>query len=114
MDYATLLIDPIYGVFGVDAVLTLGDTAETEAAVTVIDKTAGVDAGDNVPTGTLLPGAVIRVSDLTAHSLTRADLDGASVTFSGNTWRIASHFPKPVPSGEAQGEIMMILELDNG
>jgi len=114
MDYAALLIDPIYGVLGVDAVLTLGDTAETEVAVTVIDKTAGVEVGDSVQTGTLLPGANVRVSDLTAASLTRDDLDGAIIAFNGNTWRIASHHPKPVPTGEAQGEITMILELDNG
>lgn len=114
LDYADLLLAPLYDAFGVDATLTLADTAATEIAVTAIDKTAGIEVGQNVEVGTVIPGAVIRASDLTAAGFSRDDLDEATIAFSGNNWRIASHHPKPVPSGELAGEIVLVLELDNG
>ncbi|MDK1386373.1 hypothetical protein QN224_13235 [Sinorhizobium sp. 8-89] len=114
IDYGALLFSPTYLILGVDAVLTLADTAETTVALTVIDKTAGLPVGPNIEIGTIVPGAMLRASDLTTAGVTRAALDEATIAFSGNTWRIASHHPKPVPSGEAEGEIVLILEEANG
>jgi len=111
LDYGDLLLAPLYGVYGVPAILTLDDSEATEADVTAIDKTGGVMVGDNVAIGTVEPGAIIRLSELLAVGLTRESLDGALIAFSGNVWRIVSHHPKPVPSGENAGEIVMILEL---
>ena len=111
IDYGGLLLAPLYDVFGVAAILAIDDSNATEFAVTVIDKTEGIATGDSIAIGTVEPGAILRTSDLTGWGLTRDDLDGATITFSGNVWRIASHHPKPVPSGEATGEIVLILEL---
>ncbi|NEI52713.1 hypothetical protein GR217_34405 [Rhizobium leguminosarum] len=111
IDYGGLLLAPLYDVYGVPAILTLDDIDATTADLTAIDKTAGVAVGDNIAVGTVEPGAVIRLSELIAAGLTRESLDGATITFSGNVWRVASHHPKPVPSGEAAGEIILILEL---
>ncbi|UIY25877.1 hypothetical protein LZK76_10795 [Rhizobium leguminosarum] len=110
MDYAALLFDPAYSIFGVDAVLTLADTAGTQVPLVVIDKTAGLPIGPNVEIGTVVPGAMLRFSDLAVKGVDRDALDEATIAFNGNTWRIASHFPKPVPTGEANGEIVLVLE----
>lgn len=112
LDYKSLLFTPAYTIFGAEAVLTLADTAGTELTLTVIDKTSGVALGNNVEIGTLVPGAVLQVSDLTDAGLSADDLVEATIVFNGGTWRIASHYPKPVPSGEASGEIVMVLEKD--
>ncbi|MBZ7921658.1 hypothetical protein LAC81_07670 [Ensifer adhaerens] len=114
IDYGSLLFGPIYGTLGVEAVLTLADTAETQVTVTLIDKTGGLPVGPNVEIGTVVPGATVQVADLAAVGVTVEQLDDAHVSFSGRTWRIASHHPKPVPSGEADGEQVLILEADNG
>ncbi|MEJ6845088.1 hypothetical protein V3589_02545 [Sinorhizobium fredii] len=114
MDYASLLFAPAYSFFGSNAVLTLADTAGTEVTITVIDKTAGLPLGPNIEIGTVVPGAMLQAADLTAAGVGREDLDEATIAFNGNTWRIASHYPKPVPSGEANGEIVLTLEAFNG
>jgi hypothetical protein len=114
IDYAALLFDPAYAIFGVDAVLTLADTAGTAVPVTVIDKTAGLPLGPNVEIGTIIPGAMLRAADLAAHNVDRDALDEASIAFNGKSWRIASSYPKPVPSGEANGEIVLVLEAVDG
>lgn len=111
IDYGGLLLAPLYDVLGVAAILTIDDSNATEYGVTVIDKTGGVAVGDNIAIGTVEPGAILRTSDLTGWGLTRENLDGATIAFSVNLWRIVSHHPKPVPSGEADGEIVLILEL---
>jgi hypothetical protein len=113
IDYGDLLLAPLYDAFGVAALLAIDDSNATEFALTVIDKTAGVAVGDNIAIGTVEPGAIVRTSELTGWGLTRESLDGAMIGFSGNVWRIASHHPKPVPSGEAAGEIVLILELQS-
>ncbi|TBE54467.1 hypothetical protein U8P68_10880 [Rhizobium ruizarguesonis] len=110
MDYAALLFDPNYSIFGVDAVLTLADTAGTEVPLVVIDKTGGLPIGPNVEIGTVLPGAVLRSSALAESGLDRDALDEAVIAFNGKSWRIASYYPKPVPTGEANGEIVLVLE----
>jgi len=113
IDYGDLLLAPLYTAFGVPAILTIDDSDATEADLTVIDKTGGVMVGDNVAIGTVEPGAILRLSDLLGVGLTRASLDEATIAFSGNVWRIVSHHPKPVPSGETAGEIVLILELQS-
>jgi len=114
MDYATLLFDPAYSIFGVDAVLTLADTAGTAVPLTVIDKTAGLPIGPNVEIGTIVPGAMLRASALADNGVDRDALDEAVIAFNGKTWRIASYYPKPVPTGEANGEIVLVLEAVDG
>jgi hypothetical protein len=113
LDYGAVLFAPIYLVYGVEAVLTLQDTAGTQLTLTVIDMTDGIETGDGVDVGTVVPGAVFQLSELTGQGFARADLDRASITFNGGTWKIVNHVPKPVPSGEANGEILLTLEETN-
>ena len=110
IDYSALFLDPIYEVFGVDAVLTLNDTAGTEISLTAIDKTSGVMVGQNVQTGTTEPGAVIRYSELTDAGCDLEDLLDTTISFSGLVFRVIAHHPKPVPTGKTSGEIILILE----
>lgn len=114
LDYRSLLFNPAYGIFGAEGVLTLTDTAETQVSLTVIDKTMGLPVGPNVEIGTIIPGAMVQAAELAEKAVAWAALDEATIAFNGNTWRIASHHPKPVPSGEANGEIVLILESVNG
>ncbi|MBB2698958.1 UNVERIFIED_ORG: hypothetical protein GGI66_003635 [Rhizobium esperanzae] len=114
MDYAALLFDPAYSIYGAAAVLTLADTAGTQVPLTVIDKTAGLPLGPNIEIGTIVPGAMLRAAELAERGVDRAALDEAVIAFNGNNWRIASCYPKPVPSGEANGEIVLVLEAVDG
>ncbi|RWI90524.1 MAG: hypothetical protein EOR22_23565 [Mesorhizobium sp.] len=102
--FSALYASPI----AVDAVLTLGDTAGTTIELRAIDKTApaalefkGADVLD------VKPGATVRASSLA--DIEPADLVDCELTLNGVTWRIASHQPLPAPTGEAAGEIMLIL-----
>lgn len=114
MDYAALLFDPAYSIYGVDAVLTLADTAGTQVTLVVIDKTAGLPIGPNVEIGTIIPGAMLRAAELAERGVDRDALDEAAIAFNGNSWRVASHHPKPVPTGESNGEIVLVLEAVDG
>ena len=81
----------------------------TGAAVTVIERTTGVDASDEFELGTLRPGAFVRRRELDGAGIAPADLDGGMLTFGGRSWRIETHAPRPGPDGEASGEILMYL-----
>lgn len=110
LDYQTLLFGPNYAQFGLPAILTLPDLSE--ANVTVIDKTAEailpVQGGDVYLT-TMQPAAILRAKELTDAGLDRTDLDGSTITFAGQAWRIESHLPRPAPSGELLGEYVLLL-----
>lgn len=108
IDYS-ILLDPQYSIYGVEAVLTLdGDVVHDD--LTVIDKTAGLSIGDNVETPTLKPAAIIRMQELTDKGITREQLDDALVRFNENTWKISSTQPRPVPNGgESKGELLLWL-----
>lgn len=108
MDYAALLYGPIYDALGVPATLTLpGDDGEV-IELTALDKTAGVEVGSNVEVKTVEPGAVVRRSDLA--DVTLADLRGAELELNGVTWTVRNHMLKPSPKGEADGEVVLLLE----
>lgn len=111
LDYGALLLDPLYnGPFGASASLLAGTGGAI--TLTVIDKTAGVERAlmGALDISTLEPAAIVRMSELTANGLSRADLKGASITFNSKTWLIVSIEAKPVPSGEAAGELFLFLE----
>lgn len=107
IDFDQLLLLPIYERLGVSAVLT---TDGGSLGVTIIDKSHGVQValGDlNVPT--MRPAAVVRAVELADNSVDPSDVDGGSITFNGQTWRITTHSPKPGPEGEGKGEIYLFL-----
>ena len=115
MDYATLLYDPNYSIFGVAATLTLPGSDGAEAEVTALDKTSGVVVGASIDVQTIEPAAVVRYSELTTafESFALSQLRGASLVMNGKTWKVRNHSLRPAPTGEAQGEVMLLLtELD--
>lgn len=101
--------DAIYGALGVDAVLTLADTDETEISLTAIDKTAGVVVEEGINVQSVKPGACVRMVELTDNDVTREDLTDAILELNGVTWRVMASHPRPSPAGEAKGEVLMIL-----
>ncbi len=109
MDYATILYDPIYATFGVEAVLTPNRPDAAPVAVTVIERTQAVDASDEFELDTLRPGAFVRRPELADLGVAPAELDGGTLAFGGRSWRIEAHAPRPGPDGEASGEILMHL-----
>ncbi|AZO38635.1 MAG: hypothetical protein EOS81_10635 [Mesorhizobium sp.] len=101
--YAALYASPI----AVDASLTIA-CGEVPKALRAIDKTnpaalnfRGVDVLD------VKPSATIRASDLAG--IDPANLRDADLTLNGKSWRVVSHQPLPAPTGEAAGEIMLVL-----
>lgn len=100
-------LDANYTIHGVKAEITAGTVTSD---VTVIDKTEGVEVGDPAGVLTVVPGACIRVTELTEKGLQRVDLAGGLITFNGNDWTITATRPRPTPKGEAGGELLLILE----
>lgn len=99
----------LYGALGVPATISEEGTDGFEVDVTVIDKTSGIEVGDDVGVSTIKPVAAIRMTEVTAKGLSRERLNEASITFNDGTWTIESNQPKPSPAGEAQGELYLIL-----
>ena len=108
INWQTTLIDPIYSIIGVEAVLTPSSN-DVPVTVTVIDKTAGVEVADEPMVSSIKPAADVRASDLASNGITREDLHEGTVTFNGATWNIVATLPRPTPGGEAQGEVRLIL-----
>ena len=98
--------DAIYAAIGVPCVLSVGSASHD---LTAIDKTAGVSFEEGINVHSLKPGVCVRTTELTAKSVNREDLKDATLVLNGATWRVISSFPRPAPTGEAQGEVLMIL-----
>jgi hypothetical protein len=79
-----------------------------------IDKTVGVVVGADVEVQTVEPAAVVRHADLDAVTdFELSQLRGSSLAMNGKTWKVRNHALKPAPTGEGQGEVMLLLtELD--
>lgn len=115
IDWKTLLYAPNYSILGVPAVLTLEGTDGETIELTAIDKTSPVTLGGRrerssfaVEIDTVEPAATVRVTELAGRS--PAELRGASLAMNGKTWIVRSHLMEPAPTGEADGEIRLILE----
>lgn len=108
-------LDAIYATIGVDCSIVKGSGGAAVTGFTVIDKTSGVavNTGDQITVQSLIPACVIRVSELTIKSMTRADLIDCKPTFNGKTWRSRSNQPKPTPDGEDGGELYLFLTDEN-
>lgn len=107
IDFAAVLLDPIYATLGVPATLTLTDAREFD--ITVIDKTAGVKLGENIEVATIAPCAAIRYAELQSLGMNKDDIIDGTLEFNGFTWTIRSVRPDPNPSGEKSGELMAVL-----
>lgn len=110
IDWKSLLYAPVYDIIGVDAVITPATNASA-VTLTALDKTAGIEVSDGsgIDVGTVRPAAVIRKQEMLDAGLTPSDLEDANLCMNGKDWRVKSWFPRPSPTGEADGEIYLIL-----
>lgn len=112
MDFSDLLLGPHYAVgWGVPATLTV-DTVPFE--ITALDMTAGVGLSGPVEVETVRPSARIRAVDLADLGLVVGQLDDAAIELNGKSWTIIAHRMLPSPSGEADGEVALMLEGAEG
>lgn len=112
-DFDSVLYGPLHTTFGTSATITPAGGTVGPATVTVIDHTRGMALqlkGADIET--VVPVAVVRATVLADASLTRSDLRRAALTMNGRTYRIESTMPRPTPSGEDDGEVLMILTED--
>ena len=104
--YSALYASPL----AVDAELVIA-CGDVPMSLRVIDKTAGIVTGGNgrfnAEVETISPGAAVRAADLA--DVDKADLAGATLTMNGKTWTVENSKPLPGPTGEAGGEILLIL-----
>lgn len=112
LDFAALLYAPAYTVYGTTASLTLASGGDP-IPLTVIDKSSGLevemDSDSGVRTPTLVPAALVQVAELTSAGVTRKQLRRATLEMNGKTYRVENSLPRPVASGEADGELALML-----
>lgn len=111
MDYRALLFGPIYAAWGVPAVLQLG-TGTFD--ISAIDRATGVSLVGPVTLETVRPHALVLRGDLDDLGVTLDQLDGGSIALNGKSWAILAHQSKPSPNGEAEGEVALMLEGNEG
>lgn len=101
--YGALYASPL----AVDAVLVVA-CGDPPRAIRAIDKTMpktiSFQGGDVLTIG---PAAMVRAVDLA--DVDPADLRDSKLILNGKTWRVVNHQPVPAPTGEAGGEIMIML-----
>lgn len=107
IDFTSLLLGPVYAAFGCEAEFVTEDGATV--SVTAIDKSSGVAVGTEAEVQTIRPAAVVRAADLEAAGVTAEDLNDASLTMNGKTWRVEACQPRPSPNGEGDGEVYAYL-----
>ncbi len=102
-------LDDIYNGMGIPAVLDLGSDGTFD--LTVLDKRVGVML-ESQHGGQLFaaenPKAQVRVTELDENQIDRVSLKGATITFSGKTWRIKATEPLPRPG--SKGHLVLILQ----
>lgn len=115
IDFKSLLVNPTYAALGVGVVLTLADarvfdsTVDKTLGIVAIDKTDGIDVGDHVGVPTVTPVAAIRQSDLDRLDLDAEDLLDSTLEMNGAIWNVTNSKPRPNPSGQASGELYLML-----
>lgn len=109
VDYQTLLYDPNYLIIGEEATINL-PTGEV-FTVTAVDKTSGIDVGNDVTGQTILPAAAVRMAELRdlGLSVERLTDANAKITINGFVWTVESYRMKPSPKGESDGEVYLLL-----
>lgn len=107
IDWSARLLDPLYRRLGVPATVTPPE--RPSFALTVIDRTAGMQTPGEIAVSSLRPAAVIRVREMLAAGLVREELDCARIAFNGAAWTITATEPRPTPGGEQDGELLLWL-----
>jgi hypothetical protein len=89
-----LLYDPFHEIFCVAAMLSPNRHGAAGATVTVIERTTIVETSKEFETD-LRPSAFVRRREITNAGIAAAELDGGILAFSGLTWPIEAHGPRP-------------------
>lgn len=106
----SIMYDANFASLADDAEFTLTDSAATSFTIPAISKLEGVETFDEGGAASLAPAIVIRLSDLSEESATRASIEGATVTFQNSDWLVKYTTPRPSPNGEDVGELYVWLE----
>lgn len=109
IDLQATLYAPNYAVYGDQSAILQIDGIQYP--IVAIDKTSGVDVGDDVQGQTILPVAAIQAQAYLALGFQFSALSDrtAYVQLNGIWWRVDSYRLKPSPRGEKFGEIYLIL-----
>lgn len=108
MDFRAILFDPIYTIQGVPVKLTLATGLEF-TSLTALDKTAGINTGNDVQVPTLEPAAGFRMRELLDNGISLKQLPDATLEMNGFVWTVASYKLRPSPRGENEGEVFLLL-----
>ena len=112
VDYSALLYDPVYAEIGVAASLESG---ALEVALTAIDDTRPkASPAGSAEVKSVGPGAFVRMPELAAKGVTRADWMDATLTFNGRDWLVRSWEIRGSPNGEDLGEVRFLLQAVDG
>jgi hypothetical protein len=95
---------PIYESLGVDAMLEIGSAVYP---IRAIDKTEGIMV--DIGAQRIAPAATLRMSELSEFGIDAETVDGGLLAMNGFDWRIESHSFRPSPTGEAEGELLLVL-----
>ena len=108
IDYSALLYDPVYAEIGVECEFVSG---EIESLLTVIDDTRPkVLPAGSVEVRSVGPGAYVRIPELEASGIARADWLDAVLSFNGRDWTVRSYELRGSPNGEDLGEVRFLLK----
>jgi hypothetical protein len=100
--------DTIYAALGVAGTIEIADS-DAVFNVTLIDKTGGIQVSEDPSVASIKPAAVVRVYELASLGIARAFLTDGTVTLNGASFQITGTLPRPAPTGEAGGELFLIL-----
>lgn len=108
VSFTALLYRPLYATLGVNVTFITVDGASL--TVTALDKSSGVAVeGVGMEVQTIRPAAVVMSADVAAAGLTAEDIDSATLTMNGKTWRVEACQPRPSPMGKDDGELYCFL-----
>jgi hypothetical protein len=111
IDFNAVLLSPVHDILGDAAAVLTPASSVGPLTLNAIDKSTGILVGVPGQPGveTLLPVAIIRMTELTAGGITTDDLEGAGLVLNSKAWRVDSWRPAPTPNGEAQGRLWLFL-----
>lgn len=110
IDLENLCLAPVYSTWGVTATFK-SPLDKTVKTLSVLDGTAGIEVGDAAVISTIKTAIGVKLSDLTAISLTPSDMLNVRVTFNSKSYLVRDTIERPVPG--SSGDCWLVLE-ENG
>jgi hypothetical protein len=101
--------DTIYAALGVPGTIEIAATNEVFDVTVMGNKLEGVQVSEEPTVASIKPVVPVRMYELAALGINRESLTGAIVTFSGASFQVTATIPRPGPTGEAGGELYLIV-----